>query len=111
MLSACKALRIGATFTAILAAPPAIALTAVPQSGQAAVLFNPGLQNHEILTNLSRSGAHLVRFGGAPGVVVVDLPEDGPAALRRSGAWLVLDPLILGGCSRAASPVMEEETP
>ena len=96
-------LRISATFAVIAATPALMALSSVPQSGQAAVLFDPSLDRSALMLQVADSGADLVRFGGAPGVVVVDLPADGPAALRRAGAWLVLDPVVLGGCSAPAS--------
>lgn len=96
-------LRISATFAVIAATPALMALSSAPQSGQAAVLFDPSLDRSAVMLQVAASGADLVRFGGAPGVVVVDLPTDGPAALRRAGAWLVLDPVVLGGCSAPAS--------
>ncbi len=92
-------LRIGGSFGLLAAAPTLLALSSVPQSGQAAVLFDPWLEHSALVAQVAESGADLVRFDGAPGVVVVDLPHDGPAALRRAGAWLVLDPVILGGCA------------
>jgi len=96
-------LRVSGTLAVMVAAPALMALSSVPQSGQAAVLFDPSLDRSALMRQVAASGADLVRFGGAPGVVIVDLPEDGPSALRRAGAWLVLDPVVLGGCSASAS--------
>ena len=94
--------RIAATAGLVAAAPTALAVSAAPQSGQAAVLFDPGLSRAETLARLSGAGADLVRFGRAPGLVIVDLPDTGAPALRRAGAWLVFDPLVLGGCAPAS---------
>ena len=94
--------RIASTALVIVAAPSALAVSAPPRSGQAAVLFDPGLSRAETLARLSGAGADLVRFGQAPGLVIVDLPEPGPSALRSAGAWLVFDPLVLGGCAPAS---------
>lgn len=94
--------RIAASICLVVAAPTALAVSAPPRSGQAAVLFDPGLSRAQTLLQISTAGAELVRFGPAPGLVVVDLPEQGPAALRSAGAWLVLDPLLLGGCGPAS---------
>ena len=96
-------LRISVTFAVITATPALMALSSAPQSGQAAVLFAPSLDRSAVMLQVAASGAELVRFGGVPGVVVVEMPEDGAAALRRAGAWLVLDPVVLGGCSAPAS--------
>lgn len=91
-------LRIGASALLLVAAPTMMVLASVPQSGQAAVLFDPALNDRDVLVRVASAGATFVRFGEAPGLVVVDLPEAGPQALRGAGAWLVLDPLLLGGC-------------
>jgi hypothetical protein len=97
-----NALRISASFAVLAIAPSVMAVSATPEQGQAAVLFNPSLERRELMIQVAHSGADLVRFGGAPGLVVVELPDDGPAALRRAGAWLVMDPIVMGGC--AATP-------
>lgn len=101
-------LRITASLMAIAAAPSVLALSAAPQSGQAAVLFNPALEPGDVLAQVSRAGAELVRFGGAPGLVVVKLPSDGPHALRQAGAWLVLDPVVMGGCAPTPSTAPQQ---
>lgn len=101
--------RIAATLCLMVAAPTALAVSAPPRSGQAAVLFDPGLSQAQTLVQISSAGAELVRFGQAPGLVIVDLPEQGPGALRSAGAWLVLDPLLLGGCGPASqTPSFQE---
>lgn len=83
--------------------PLAGAITAAPQSGQAAVLFDPRLTPADLAEAAARAGVSIVRFGAAPGSLVVDMPDTGgPEALRAAGAWIVADPVILGGCSPAA---------
>jgi len=80
--------------------PLAGAVGAAPHSGQAAVLFDPRLAPADLADAVARSGASIVRFGAAPGTMVVDMPDSGgPAALRAVGAWIIADPILLGGCS------------
>lgn len=71
-----------------------------PRTGQVAVMFDPRLSDAELLSAVARADAELVRFGGWPGALIVNLPETtGPEALRAAGAWIVADPIILGGCA------------
>lgn len=89
-----------AVITLTAATPLAGAVAAAPQSGQAAVLFDPRLSRTEQVERAARAGAAIVRFGAAPGSLVVDMAETGGLeALRDAGAWLVADPIILGGCA------------
>ena len=85
-------------FALIATAPLALAVGAAPSSGQTAVLFDPRLDRRAILQAVAASDARLVRFGALPGSVVVDMPEGGRSRLSRAGAWLLADPLVLGGC-------------
>jgi hypothetical protein len=86
---------------ALIAGLPAIgAVTSVPHSGQVAVLFDPRLERAELARVAAEAEVRIVRFGALPGSLIVDLGEaDGPGALRRAGAWLIADPIILGGCA------------
>ncbi len=80
--------------------PVAGAIAVSPATGQAAVLFDPRLTRAELAQAAAGAGAGIVRFGAAPGSVIVSLPETGgPQALRAAGAWLIADPVILGGCA------------
>ena len=82
------------------ALPLAGAVAIAPETGQAAALFDPRLTHADLTRAAARAGASIVRFGAAPGSVIVSLPESGgPAALRAAGAWLIADPVILGGCA------------
>lgn len=110
MRSILKHARISATLVLLIAAPAGMALASSPQSGQAAVLFNPRLQPSQMLIRAARAGVDVVRFGPAPGVLIVDMPDDGADALRRQGAWIIADPLVLGGCAPASRATLEPET-
>lgn len=85
-------------FALIAAAPLALAVGAAPVSGQTAVLFDPRLERREIVQAVAASDARLVRFGALPGSVVVDMPEGGRSRLSQAGAWILADPIVLGGC-------------
>ncbi len=88
----------------VSAVPLAGALASAPESGQAAIFLNPASSKTEQLQIIARTDARLVRFGALNGVVIVDLPDiQTRAALRQAGAWLIADPLILGGCLTTGS--------
>lgn len=82
------------------ALPLAGAVAVAPETGQAAVLFDPRLTRADLARAAAGAGAGIVRFGAAPGSLIVSLPESGgPQALRAAGAWLIADPVLLGGCA------------
>lgn len=85
-------------FALIGVAPVTMAIGDAPKTGQAAVLFNPGLDRAAVMRAVSQADVSLVRFGALPGSVVVELGEDSAARLNASGAWVIADPIILGGC-------------
>lgn len=87
---------------ALAGTSPALAALAAPQTGEAAAFFDPRMSPAEIAEALAASGARIVRFGAAPGSVILTLPDSGSAAVRAAGALIIADPIILGGC--AASP-------
>lgn len=92
-LAACLALSAGL--------PAAGAVLAAPETGQAAVLFAPQATPSDLAHAAARAGVDIVRFGGAPGSLVVNIDRPASrAALREAGAWLIADPVILGGCAR-----------
>lgn len=81
--------------------PVAGAVLAAPETGQAAVVFAPHTTPTELTRAAARAGVDIVRFGGAPGTLIVNIDHrDSRAALREAGAWLIADPVILGGCAR-----------
>jgi len=81
--------------------PAAGIVMAAPGTGQAAVLFAPQTTPTELARAAARAGVDIVRFGGAPGTLIVNIDSpDSRAALREAGAWLITDPVFLGGCAR-----------
>jgi hypothetical protein len=66
-----------------------------PASGLVALLFPPWWDATKSLLAATADGA-VVRFGALPFIVVV-APDASAAQIRRSGAWLVLNPQF-GGC-------------
>lgn len=74
-----------------------------PRQQEVAVLLSPadGLPEAEALAR--RVGAQLVDTGGLPNVFVFKSAQsDFIETLYRSGAWLVINPLTVRGCSAAS---------
>ena len=95
---------LGLMVALITSAPFTGSIASAPEQGQAAVLLNPSLSRADQLRRISDAGAELVRFGAVPGAVIVNMtPASGPAELRAAGAWIIADPVILGGCSELGS--------
>ncbi len=72
-----------------------------PPGGPIAALYPPWWGASRSLLAAATGGVP-VRFGAA-GFVVVVVPDTPDAArrLRQAGAWLLLDPEVLGGCVTA----------
>ena len=70
---------------------------APPAAGPVAAVFPPWWDSAQVLQAAAAAGP-VVRFGALPFIVVV-VPEH-RHLLRPAGAWLVLDPRALGGCTR-----------
>jgi hypothetical protein len=72
-----------------------------PAAGPVAAVFPPWWTQARALAAAGEVG-DVVRFGALPFIVVV-VPAAGTtrpgAGLRHAGAWLLLDPLALGGCA------------
>ncbi|MEO1040187.1 MAG: hypothetical protein AAFX09_11630 [Pseudomonadota bacterium] len=67
---------------------------------QIAVVWPAGWSRAEQMRATARADARIVRFGGAPGVMVVEaeaFPE-----LRAAGALFFLDPQAVGACALGA---------
>lgn len=95
---------LGLMVALITTVPVTGAVLVAPDTGQAAVFMDPRLTHAEQLQRVAEAGAELVRFGAAPGALIVNITESSsPAALRAAGAWVVADPIILGGCSVSGS--------
>ena len=69
-------------------------------AGPVAAVFPPWWPEPRAFAAAARVGP-VLRFGGVPFVVVVDAAER--TRLRTQGAWLLLDPTVLGGCGPAIS--------
>jgi hypothetical protein len=74
-----------------------------PAAGPVALIFPPWWGGMRAVAAAARSGA-VIRFGARPFIVIV-LPDSRAARgrLGQSGAWLVLDPAQVGGCSDQSS--------
>lgn len=70
-----------------------------PRSGPVALLFPPWWSAPHAMRAAASAGS-VVRFGAFPFIVVV-APDKGAfeQALRQAGAWFILNPQVLGGCS------------
>ena len=84
----------------LLLSPFAFASLAAPREGQVAAVFPAHWSRVEVLHAAARADARLVRFGEAPGVAVLELPENGAGAVRAAGAFVVMDPQMAGACAR-----------
>ncbi len=81
-------------------------LTAAPKSwrGQLALVFSPSATAAEVMAAVAGLEARLVRHGGLRNLVVVSFDrETSFAELRHHGAWLALDPVVMGACSVLAA--------
>lgn len=75
-------------------------MTLAPQDGApVAALFPPTLSRAEILQRVAFADAALVRHGAFDSLVVASADTPGLAdRLHRAGAWIVFDPVAIGGC-------------
>ena len=76
------------------------ALQAVPRDGtQVAAIFAPWDESGGVMARVAQADGLLVRRGLFDSIVVVQSDEPGLIGrLYASGAWLVIDPNVLGGC-------------
>lgn len=86
---------------------PAAILGAQPQDpARAAAVFPPWWSQARILSAAARAG-DVAGVGALSSIVITAAPpgrEPGlPAALRREGAWLVIDPGFAGPCQPPSS--------
>jgi hypothetical protein len=96
-------------FASLLAA---FAIASRPgDQGPVAAIFPPWWSGLQSVSAAARAGP-VIRFGLLPNIVIVMTERGGAAALRRAGAWAVLDPLALGGCGGpVAEPVTSSAAP
>jgi hypothetical protein len=76
------------------------ALQAVPRDGtQVAAIFAPWASGGGVMARVGQADGLLVRRGLLDSIVVVQSDEPGLIGrLYAAGAWLVIDPTVLGGC-------------
>lgn len=90
-------LRIAVLLAAVLLAP--LATLALPRSDTVAVIGAPGSGLDGMAALVARARGSIVRTGGLANVIVAVSADPGFAGrLYGAGAWLVLDPVALGGC-------------
>jgi hypothetical protein len=90
--------------TALVAALALAALAAAPRADAHAVaaIFAPGATWPAIVDAIDAVDGRIVRVGAFANIVVVESERSGMAAgLRAHGAWLVVDPIVVGGCAPA----------
>ena len=98
LLPAAGVLLVGVIFLAGLTAAP------TAWRGQLALVFSPGTTAAEVMAAVAGLEARLVRHGGLRYLVVVSFDREiSFAELRPHGAWLALDPVVLGACSVPAA--------
>ncbi len=98
LLPAAGVLLVGTLFLA--------SLTAAPKAwrGQLALVFTPSANAAQVAAAVAAMEARLVRHGGLRNLVVVSFDrETSYAEIHRHGAWLALDPILLGACSLVAA--------
>jgi hypothetical protein len=79
----------------------AVVSTMAPLAGgPVAAVFPPWWDAGRAAVSAGDSGA-VIRFGALPFVVIVQAKDR--AQLQAHGAWLLLDPRAVGGCSPSAS--------
>jgi len=77
------------------------ALALTPSSDNTAAVFTrPGTDFADVVAVIDAAGGAIVRNGGFANVVIAASPSpDFHKRLYAAGAWLVANPLILGGCT------------
>lgn len=83
----------------LCAAVSAAALPREPARG-VGLVFAPWTTPETVLTRVAAAGGRFVRFGGTP-FVAIAIPDaaDRDARTLASGAWLVVDPLVISACA------------
>lgn len=86
----------------LLGLAPAVVLGAQPQTpGRAAAVFPPWWSQAQVLAAAGRAG-DITGVGALSNIVIAAAPQGDEAglaaALRREGAWLIMDPGFAGPC-------------
>ncbi|MCC5976750.1 MAG: hypothetical protein JJU21_01685 [Salinarimonas sp.] len=85
---------------ATLGAPLALIAGPKDASDGIAVIFAPWIDEATAMSRVGDAGGAVIRAGGA-GFVSVVMPQSPDFAqnIRAAGAWLLLDPQVVGVCS------------
>lgn len=92
---------------------PLVGMAAAPEpQGRVAIIYPPWTSAGQALGRTALAGGRLVRFGGAPWIVVAAPAETASAAAgqrlaaraRERGALAVVNPQVVGGCGDLAVP-------
>lgn len=86
------------------------ALALTPSSDNTAAVFTrPGTHFADVVAVVDAAGGAIIASGGFNNVIIATSPaSDFHERLYAAGAWLVANPLILGGC---ATPPLTKTTP
>ena len=85
----------------ILAVLAPLGLLILPRGSQVAVIGRPGASPSELANLVAAAGGGLIRGGGYANIAIAASDEAGfTTRLYRAGAWIVLDPIVAGGCTR-----------
>ena len=78
---------------------PLLAAVEPIRGGEAAAIFPPGWTRSDVVLATAQADLSVVRFGAYPNIGIVRLVDErSAAALRQTGALLLLPPGALGGC-------------
>jgi len=82
-----------------LAAPLALIAGPKDMGEGVAVVFAPWIDEATAMSRVGEAGGAVIRAGNL-GFISVAMPAspDFAADIRKAGAWLLLDPQVVGGC-------------
>lgn len=85
-----------------------LALLLLPQSDAVAVIGAPGSRLPDVMRLVAEADGVILRGGGVGNLVVARSERSGfVGRLYAAGAWLVLNPIVAGGCE----PLVDTPTP
>lgn len=91
----------------LLAALTALALPFLrlpAESGAVAAYLGPSVGLREAVATADTAGGRVIRAAGVSGLYILRPARDAEtgfhARLRAAGAWLLIDPLVAGGCGQ-----------
>ncbi|MDX1737674.1 MAG: hypothetical protein R3261_05525 [Alphaproteobacteria bacterium] len=91
-----------ANFALVLFSLTSISMLAAREQAdnQYAVIFPPWMKLQEIVPYVGNSDVKFIRTGLWDSIVIVETTmNDFESTMQNFGAWAVLDPIFIGGCS------------